>query len=203
MQITDIPGAEKIVKELKAFCDYVIVSFHGGAEGEKYQHITRETEEFYGENRGNVYEFAHKMIDAGADMVFGHGPHVARAVEVYKDHFIAYSLGNFCTYGRFNLRGANGLAPAIKVYLDANGRFVEGKIYSFRQDKITGIHPDPYNSAAKKIKDLTTIDLPELHDRLVIDDDGNIFSLLSRKMRPLGLPENQNKMPSVYKVKLN
>ena len=39
------------------------------------------------ENRGNVYEFAHTLIDAGADVVFGHGPHVPRAIEVYKGRF--------------------------------------------------------------------------------------------------------------------
>ena len=192
MQITDIPIAEKIVHHLDSLCDYVIVSFHGGAEGEKYQHITRETEEFYGENRGNVYEFAHKMIDAGADIVFGHGPHVARAVEVYNDRFIAYSLGNFCTYGRFNLRGANGLAPAIKVFMNDRGEFKKAKIYSFRQDKISGVYVDNYNSAAKKIKDLTRIDFPELRDRFVIDDEGNVFMLLSKKMKPLGILVPQN-----------
>jgi poly-gamma-glutamate capsule biosynthesis protein CapA/YwtB (metallophosphatase superfamily) len=42
-----------------------------------------------------VYEFAHAMVDAGADIVFGQGPHVARGVEMYKDKFISYSLGNF------------------------------------------------------------------------------------------------------------
>ena len=195
VQITDIPGAEEIVRHLDSVCDYVIVSFHGGAEGEKYQHITRETEEFYGENRGNVYEFAHKMIDAGADVVFGHGPHVARAVEVYKGHFIAYSLGNFCTYGRFNLRGANGLAPAVEVLLDENGEFIEGKIHSFRQEKATGVHADPLNSAALKIKDLTTADFPELRDRLVIDEEGNVFTMFAHKLKTLGLQNPASSIP--------
>ena len=203
VQITDMPGAEMIVRHLASFCDYVIVSFHGGAEGEKYQHITRETEEFYGENRGNVYEFAHKMIDAGADVVFGHGPHVARAVEVYGDRFIAYSLGNFCTYGRFNLRGANGLAPAIKVMLDDQGKFVKAKIYSFKQDKVSGLYIDPQNSVAKKIKDLTTYDFPELRGRLVIDDGGDIFVSFPEKMQHLGLPKPQESVLAIPTNKLN
>ncbi len=192
VQITDIPGAVRIVQHLDSLCDYVIVSFHGGAEGEKHQHITRETEEFYGENRGNVYEFAHAVVDAGADIVFGHGPHVARAVEVYNDRFIAYSLGNFCTYGRFNLRGANGLAPAIKVFMNARGEFEEAKIYSFRQDKVSGVYADNYNSVAKKIKYLTMIDFPELRDKVVIDDEGKVFMLLSKKMKPMGISVSQN-----------
>ena len=38
------------------------------------------------------------MVDAGADLVVGHGPHVLRGIELYKDRLIAYSLGNFATY---------------------------------------------------------------------------------------------------------
>ena len=117
-------------------CDIVIVSFHGGAEGADYQNVTRETETFYGENRGNVYEFSHRMIDAGADIVFGHGPHVTRAIEVYKDRFIAYSLGNFCTYRRFNLTGPNGFAPLLRVKTDTFGKFVEADIIPVYQDNL-------------------------------------------------------------------
>ena len=45
------------------------------------------------------------MIDAGADAVVGHGPHVLRGVEFYKGRPIFYSLGNFATYRGFNLAG--------------------------------------------------------------------------------------------------
>ena len=187
VQISDINGAVEIVKNLKSFCDYVIVSFHGGAEGSKHQHITREDEVFYGENRGNVYQFAHAVIDAGADIVFGHGPHVSRAIEVYKNRFIAYSLGNFCTYGRFNLRGANGLAPAIKVWIDENGEFKKAKIYSFRQLGAGGTYVDSSHAVAKKIKDLTYIDFPELRHLLVIDDEGDVFMPFNRYLKSKGM----------------
>jgi len=127
--INNIPAAKRIVSELKKDADIVIVSFHGGAEGAEHRNVTRETEIFYGENRGNVYEFARHVIDAGADIVFGHGPHVTRAMDLYKGRFIAYSLGNFCTYGRFNLQGAKGFAPIVKVLIDKNGKFVQGQIF--------------------------------------------------------------------------
>ena len=39
---------------------------------------------FLGENRGNPHEFSRMVIDSGADLVFGHGPHVLRAVDIYK-----------------------------------------------------------------------------------------------------------------------
>jgi hypothetical protein len=77
---------------------------------------------FYGEDRGDVYEFAHSLIDAGADIIFGHGPHVTRAVEVYKK-FIAYSLGNFCTYGGINVSGINGWSPILKSIHKQSGNF--------------------------------------------------------------------------------
>ena len=38
---------------------------------------------------------AHTFIDAGADIVIGHHPHVVQPMEIYKDKYIFYSLGNF------------------------------------------------------------------------------------------------------------
>jgi hypothetical protein len=134
--------------------------------------VTRDTETFYGENRGNVYKFSHTLIDAGADIIFGHGPHVARAVEVYKNRFISYSLGNFATYGRFNLSGESGFAPIAKIKVSNRGEFIEGKIISAIQ-KNGGIPEiDPSNRVALKIKELTEIDFPE--SKILIDLEGNI-----------------------------
>ncbi|MGK7393235.1 MAG: CapA family protein [Candidatus Cyclobacteriaceae bacterium M3_2C_046] len=174
IRINDLANAEKIVSHLDTLADIVIVSFHGGAEGSKYQHITRETEFFYGENRGNVYEFAHRMIDVGADIIFGHGPHVTRAVDIYKNRFIAYSLGNFCTYARFNLRGENGLAPIIKVYTDHKGNFFKAKIHPIIQVGEGGPVPDPKRRVIKTLQRLNQEDFPE--SGITITDDGWIFS---------------------------
>jgi poly-gamma-glutamate capsule biosynthesis protein CapA/YwtB (metallophosphatase superfamily) len=96
--ILDVSGAQEIVARLKKDHDIVIVSFHGGAEGKQALHIPKGDETFLEENRGNVIRFARAVIDAGADMVIGHGPHVLRAMEVYKGKLIAYSLGNFLTF---------------------------------------------------------------------------------------------------------
>jgi len=186
-QIGDIEGAARIVKALRAECDYVIVSFHGGAEGKKHMHVTRETEMFYGENRGNVYKFSHAMIDAGADMVFGHGPHVPRSIEIYKNRFIAYSLGNFCTYSRFNLAGANGLSPVVQIWTNNDGSFVRGKIHAFHQIKGKGVFRDYSNAVVYKMRDLTKIDFPELNHRLVIDDDGDFFMPFEKPLETIGL----------------
>lgn len=175
VSINDLNNARQIVSHLDSISDIVIVSFHGGAEGSSYQNVTRKNEYFHGEDRGNVYAFAHVMIDAGADVIFGHGPHVTRAVEVYKNRFIAYSLGNFCTYARFNLRGDNGLAPIIKVTTDATGKFLFGDITPIVQLGSGGPKIDSQKRVIEKIRTLTKKDFPEVP--LSIDQRGRITYL--------------------------
>ena len=161
LQITEIDSAKALVSKLNSLADIVIVSFHGGAEGSKHEHVPKTDEIFYKENRGNVYDFSHSVIDAGADLVLGHGPHVTRAVEVYKNRFIAYSLGNFCTYGMFNLKGPNGYAPIIQIKLTNSGEFVLADVISVKQDKINRLTLDTEKNAFKKIQFLTNTDFPD------------------------------------------
>jgi len=161
VSINDTTRAKEIVQHLDTICDIVIVSFHGGGEGSGHRHITRKTEMFLGENRGNPYQFARIVIDAGADIVFGHGPHVTRAIDLYNNRFIAYSLGNFATYARFSLRGVSGLAPIIKVFVDKEGEFQSAQIYSTKQVGEGGPFLDPEDGALKEIISLTATDIPE------------------------------------------
>ena len=163
IQMNDYVAAIASVQNLKKECDIVIVSFHGGAEGRNATHVPKRTEIFFNQNRGNVYEFAHKMIDAGADIVVGHGPHVARAMEVYNNKFIAYSLGNFCTYGMFSLKGVSGIAPLLKIYVNEKGDFIKGNITSIKQEGEGGPQWDGNFGAYKLIKDLTNSDIPDNH----------------------------------------
>jgi poly-gamma-glutamate capsule biosynthesis protein CapA/YwtB (metallophosphatase superfamily) len=146
---------------------------NGGAEGSNHEHLTREYEEFLGQNRGNVYLFAHSAIDAGADIVFGHGPHVTRAVEVYKNRFIAYSMGNFCTYRRFNIQGVSGIAPIIKVFINGSGEFIKGEITATYQDKFTGTKLDPNKRVIKRMQELVREDIPE--SVIEIKENGEII----------------------------
>ena len=172
VDINNLTLAKEIISDLKKKVNIVIVSFHGGAEGEDFQHIPRKNEIYFGENRGNVYEFSHAVIDAGADLVFGHGPHVTRALELYKGKFIAYSLGNFATYGNFSLSGSKGIAPIVKVIVNEKGDFVEGSIISTFQKKNSGPKIDPENRALQKIIYLTKTDFPQ--SLLKISSDGKI-----------------------------
>jgi poly-gamma-glutamate capsule biosynthesis protein CapA/YwtB (metallophosphatase superfamily) len=159
--LNDSEGAKEIVRQLATQVDIVIVSFHGGAEGAQYQNVPKAIEIFHGENRGNVYKFSHELIDAGADIIFGHGPHVTRAIEIYKDRFIAYSLGNFCTYRGISVAGVNGLAPIIKVSTDRSGKFLTGKIIPTYQTYGAGVQIDSEKRVIKIIQELTKKDFPE------------------------------------------
>jgi hypothetical protein len=172
VSINQTDSAKQLVASLKEQADIVIVSFHGGAEGAKFEHVPKRKEIFYEENRGNVYAFAHAVIDAGADVVLGHGPHVTRAVEVYKNKFIAYSLGNFCTYGLFNLKGPNGIAPLLQLKINAKGDFLFADIVSVKQDKISRLALDPWDNAFKKLQSLTNTDFPD--HNLVFSGRGHI-----------------------------
>ncbi len=165
--------AVEIIKDLDSLSDMVVVSIHGGAEGPENQNVTRKREFYFGEDRGNIWEFSHTLIDAGADVILGHGPHVPRAIEVYNERLIAYSLGNFLTYGRFNLSGPAGLAPVLEANLTVEGKFLSGKIHSFKQSYSYGPQFDREYTASKTIKKLTAEDFPE--SQIFIEDDGRIF----------------------------
>lgn len=170
--LDDLNAAAWMVDSLRQRCDILIVSFHGGAEGADHQHVTRRNETYLGAGRGNVYAFAHRVIDSGADIVFGHGPHVTRAIEIYRDRFIIYSLGNFCTYRRFNLKGPNGIAPIIKVRIKPDGRFLQGEIIPVSQPGSGGVSIDPQKRVIAKLQELTAIDFPEVP--INIDQEGII-----------------------------
>jgi len=172
VSIKNLDSAKMLVSSLKKEVDLVIVSFHGGAEGANHERVTRQTEIFYKENRGNVYAFAHAVIDAGADVVLGHGPHVTRAVEVYKNKFIAYSLGNFCTYGMFSLKGPNGFAPLLQLKVNGKGDFLSATVISVKQDKINGLQIDTTFAAFKRMKYLTDVDFKD--HRLVFSEGTKI-----------------------------
>ena len=78
------------VKKLReSGAEIVIVSYHGGTEG-SYQVTAQQR------------DFAHACIDAGADIFYGHHPHVLQEMETYNDGLILYSLGNFSFGGNRN-----------------------------------------------------------------------------------------------------
>lgn len=164
----------RIVDHLVKTTDIVVVSFHGGAEGARYSHLPDSMETFFHQKRGHLRRLAHFCIDRGADVVYGHGPHVVRAVEVYKNRFIAYSLGNFCTPYGMSLKGVSRYAPVVEVKTDRKGRFLRGQIHSFLQSYGRGPRrnkKDPH-LVARQIRWLSSQDVP--HSQARIDKQGNI-----------------------------
>ena len=153
--------------------DLVVVTFHGGAEGTDATHIPFAEEEYYGEPRGDVVWFARGAVDAGADLVIGHGPHVVRGMERYKDRLIAYSLGNFATYYGISVAGIKGIAPILSATLDGEGRFVEGHIVSTVQHRPSGPSIDPQRRAQKLMLGLTIEDFGDAG--LTIGQDGTVL----------------------------
>jgi poly-gamma-glutamate capsule biosynthesis protein CapA/YwtB (metallophosphatase superfamily) len=155
--INDLEGAVALVK--KALADdpkaLVIVSFHGGAEGTAAMDMPLGPETFMGENRGDLRRLATTLIDNGASLIIGHGPHVPRGLEVYKDRLIIYSLGNFATAAGINVKGATGLAPLIQVDLAPDGRLLSHKIISFRQAQNQGPKLDATEEARKVMEKLS------------------------------------------------
>lgn len=161
VNLLNITYATTLVRSLHEKCDYVIVSFHGGGEGKDFLHVMREEEFCFGQSRGDVYAFAHACIDAGADLVFGHGPHVPRGLELYRGHLIAYSLGNFCTPYGIGILGINGFAPLLLVEVDDDGLFVNGRIESYIQRKGAGPIKDSKEQAVRLMERLSIEDFPE------------------------------------------
>lgn len=170
--INDLDGARRLVLEAKKKADIVIVSFHGGAEGTDHQHVVRGTDIFLGENRGNLPAFTHTVIDAGAALVLGHGPHVMRAMEIYNGHLIVYSMGNFCTYGWFTLAAETALSEIVEIKIDANGKFLSGKINAAMQEGRGGPQLDKSGAAIRVVRDLSTADFGTSAPNIA--DDGTI-----------------------------
>ena len=152
--------------------DIVVVSFHGGAEGRDVSSLPFAEETYFGEPRGDVVKFSRMMVDAGADLVVGHGPHVVRAMEHYKGRLIAYSLGNFATYYGISVEGIKGIAPILEVTLDGEGHFVEGMIHSTVQIRPAGPSMDPSQRALIMMRDLSHEDFGTPGIRF--GDDGRI-----------------------------
>lgn len=158
--ITDISGAQRKVASLARDNEIVLVSFHGGGEGLGYLHTRDTFEYFLGQPRGNVVDFSRAVVDSGADFVWGHGPHVPRAIEVYNNRLIAYSLGNFCTWG-FNVGKERGYAPMLKIVVDSTGAFMHGEIISALQRSDRTLVIDEQHNAARLMAALSRQDFPE------------------------------------------
>ncbi|CAK7283900.1 CapA family protein [Streptomyces misionensis] len=171
--ITDIPAAQQLTARAAKSADIVIVTMHAGAEGSDRTHVEPGTEYFLGEDRGDGYRFSHAVIDAGADLVVGSGPHVMRGMEFYKGRLIAYSLGNFTGYGVLGLGGTLSTSGVLQVTLRADGGYVSGQLRPTRIvapgtpepggeaiDLVSGMSEEDFGPRAARISAEGTIQHP-------------------------------------------
>jgi poly-gamma-glutamate capsule biosynthesis protein CapA/YwtB (metallophosphatase superfamily) len=119
--LLEFSQAAQLIAQARREAQVVVVYMHAGAEGTTADHVTRATETYFGENRGNPYAFAHAAIDDGANLVIASGPHVLRGMEWYKGRLIAYSLGDFTNYEAFATVGDLSLSAILHVTMNARG----------------------------------------------------------------------------------
>ncbi|MFT3838860.1 MAG: CapA family protein [Myxococcaceae bacterium] len=161
-QVQNLEAARRVIAALAAKADLVIVSFHAGGEGAtaaaSAAHVPKAPETWFGESRGDVMQFAHTAIDAGASLVLGHGPHQWRGVELYRGRLIAYSLGNFSTWNTFDTAGPLGVSGVLKVRLASNGAALSAEIVSTALPKPGRPVLDPQKRSLAIVRSLSAAD---------------------------------------------
>ncbi len=170
--VQDLEAAKALIAKAKEQAQITIVSMHAGAEGTDALHVADRTEFFFGENRGNSVSFARTAIDAGADLVLGHGPHVPRAIELYQGKLIAYSLGNFLGYRTLSTSAQAGYSLILEVTLNSDGNFVSGKVIPVHMDERGIPQVDSYFRTVGLLRHLMESDFP--NTPLSIDRKGQI-----------------------------
>jgi poly-gamma-glutamate capsule biosynthesis protein CapA/YwtB (metallophosphatase superfamily) len=129
--LNDLNHSRAVIAQAKQKADLVVVQVHMGAEGSDKGHVKPGSEIFFGENRGDPIAFSHAVIDAGADVVIGHGPHVLRGMQFYQGKLIAYSLGNFAGGGKtLSSTGVLKYAGILHVSLTKDGGWAGGEFLS-------------------------------------------------------------------------
>jgi hypothetical protein len=156
--LLDIERSRAVVDSVRPLVDLLIVTFHGGAEGIDAQHTSEVAESLGKEPRGELRRWARAAIDAGADAVIGHGPHVLRGMEFYRGRLVAYSLGNFLTYRGFNLDGPLGITGVLQLEFAVDRTLRRARLVPMVQLPRRGPAPDPDGAAIQLVRTLSRED---------------------------------------------
>jgi capsule synthesis protein PGA_cap len=156
--LLDIERSAAVVDSVRPLVDLLIVTFHGGAEGAKALRTGEAAESLGAEPRGDLRRWARAVIDAGADAVIGHGPHVLRGMEFYRGRLIAYSLGNFLTYRGFNLAGPLGITGVLRLEFADDRTLRRARLMPMVQLPTRGPAPDPDAAAIQLVQTLSAED---------------------------------------------
>jgi len=172
--LLDIPGSAELVRTVRPLVDVLVVTFHGGREGAAASRVGNGPEFLGREPRGDLRRWARAVIEAGADAVVGHGPHVLRGIEFYRGRPIAYSLGNLLTFRGFSLEGVLGLTAVLQLDLGEDGSFQAALLRPLRQLGGTGVVPDSTAAALTLVRRVTRLDFPATGARIL--EDGTIVA---------------------------
>jgi hypothetical protein len=156
--LLNIPAAQQLVRAAKRTASLVIVIIHAGAEGPTEDHVPYGTEYDYGEDRGDSRAFAHAVIDAGASIVVGSGPHVIRGIQRYRGRMIAYSLGNFASWHTLALGGILSESAILRVTLSPTGKVLAGRWVPITFVSEGLPRYDPSGASAKLVEQLSIED---------------------------------------------
>jgi len=160
--LLNFPVAAKLIAQAKRLASVVVVYMHAGAEGEVADHVTRATETYVGEDRGNPCAFAHAAIDDDADLVIASGPYVLRGMEWYQGRLIAYSLGDFANFHDFSASGDLDLSAILhatmSATMSATGAFISASFTSLRLDSSGQPFVDPTHASAVFVNQLSKED---------------------------------------------
>jgi hypothetical protein len=167
--LLDIARSAAVVDSIRPLVDLLVVTFHGGSEGARALHVGETAESLGREPRGDLRRWARAVIDAGADAVIGHGPHVLRGIEFYRGRPIAYSLGNFLTYRGFNLDGPLGVTGVLQLELGPGGAFRAGRLVPMAQRPREGPSGDPGGAARDLMARLSAEDFGASAARIAAD----------------------------------
>jgi poly-gamma-glutamate capsule biosynthesis protein CapA/YwtB (metallophosphatase superfamily) len=171
--VNDLGHAKEIVAEAATQADVVVVQVHMGGEGAGKTHVKPGVEKLGNESRGDPIKFSHTVVDAGADLVIGHGPHVLRGMEVYRDRLIAYSLGNFMGGGgALSKSPPMGYSGVLKVNVQRDGTFVDGHFASTVIGARGAPVPDQQQRGRAMVEDLSKADFGS--SAVTVGDDGKI-----------------------------
>jgi poly-gamma-glutamate capsule biosynthesis protein CapA/YwtB (metallophosphatase superfamily) len=176
--VTDLDAATRLVRRASEQADLVVVNMHVGGEGADHQHVKPGTEIFLGENRGDPIGFAHRVVDAGADLVVGHSPHVLRGMEFYKGRLIAYSMGNFAGYKVLSTAYPLGVGAVLRATLTKDGTWLRGTLVSTEMINSGIPATDPRARALPLIRDLSAADLPS--SAVSVGPDGTLSTPSAR-----------------------
>jgi hypothetical protein len=152
--LRDLPAAQALVRLAAARAELVLVLAHLGGEGTDQTHVPAGREFELGEDRGETRAFAHAVVEAGADLVLGSGPHVLRGMELYRGKLIAYSLGNFAGWHNFSSAGDLSLSGLLTVRLSREGHLRGGTFTGLRLSEAGAPAPDPEGEATAQINRL-------------------------------------------------